>query len=272
MLLHEDKFKVISYRLNSTLNLPFSTGLGEYLTPSGAEITPSDTVRDLGVHLSNDCSWTHHVSIIAAEAGKMAAWVLGTFRDRSALTMTTLYKSMVRSKLEYCCPVWDPPKITDIQAIETVQRQFTRRISGLKDLDYWERLKKLKIMSLQRRRERYSIIQVWKILNGLSTNSTDMKFDNSDRLGVRAKLPSFNHKAQTSVSSAYDSSFGVKAPRLWNLLSKSVNTVTTLEAFKIALGGFLDQFPDRPPVPGYTTSNSNSLLAWSTVGGIGGSA
>ena len=139
----------------------------------------------------------------------MAAWVLGTFRDRSALTMTTLYKSMVRSKLEYCCPVWDPPKITDIQAIETVQRQFTRRISGLKDLDYWERLKKLKIMSLQRRRERYSIIQVWKILNGLSPNSTDMKFDNSDRLGVRAKLPSFNHKAQTSVSSAYDSSFGV---------------------------------------------------------------
>ena len=199
---------------NPLRNLPFSTGLGEYLTPSGAEITPSDTVRDLGVHLSNDCSWTHHVSIIAAEAGKMAAWVLGTFRDRSALTMTTLYKSMVRSKLEYCCPVWDPPKITDIQAIETVQRQFTRRISGLKDLDYWERLKKLKIMSLQRRRERYSIIQVWKILNGLSPNSTDMKFDNSDRLGVREKLPSFNHKAQTSVSSAYDSSFGVFSPKV----------------------------------------------------------
>ena len=86
MQLHEDKFEVISYCLNTTRNnplrnLPFSTGLGEYLTPSGAEITPSDTVRDLGVHLSNDCSWTHHVSIIAAEAGKMAAWVLGTFRE-----------------------------------------------------------------------------------------------------------------------------------------------------------------------------------------------
>ena len=183
MLLHEDKFKVISYRLNSTLNLPFSTGLGEYLTPSGAEITPSNTVRDLGVHLSNDCSWTHHVSIISAEASKMAAWVLGTLnRDRSALTMTTLYKSMVRSKLEYCCPVWDPPKITDIQATETVQREFTRNISGLKDLDYWERLK---ILSLQRRRERYSIIQVWKILNGLSPNSTGVTFDNSDRVVYR---------------------------------------------------------------------------------------
>ena len=120
----------------------------------------------------------------------MAAWVLGTFKDRSPLTMLTLFKFMVRTKLEYCCPVWDPPKITDIQNIENVQRQFTRRIIGCKDLDYWQRLKKLKLMSLQRRRERYSIIQVWKIYNGLAPNSTDIKFYLHDR-GFPLKMKFF---------------------------------------------------------------------------------
>ena len=39
--------------------------------------------------------------------------------------------------------------------------------------------------------------------------------------------------------------------------------VKELEAFKIiALGEFLAQYPDKPPVPGYTPPTSNSLLDW----------
>ena len=76
----------------------------------------------------------------------MAAWALGAFRDRSTLTMIKLFMSLVRSKLEYCCPLWNPVKMRDIQLIENVQKQFTKRISGMGDLDYWKPLKKLKPM------------------------------------------------------------------------------------------------------------------------------
>ena len=38
------------------------------------------------------------------------------------------------------------------------------------DLSYNERLKALKLYSLQRRRERYCIIYVWKVLEGLVPN------------------------------------------------------------------------------------------------------
>jgi hypothetical protein len=31
-----------------------------------------------------------------------------------------------------------------IQSIESIQRQFTRRIPGLKNTNYWQRLKELK--------------------------------------------------------------------------------------------------------------------------------
>ena len=83
---------------------------------------------------------------------------------------------MVRSKLEYCSPVWNPARIIDIQKLETVQRSFTRKVLGCSEITYWERLKKLGIMSLQRRRERYCIIHVWKILNEQAPNDVGFQF------------------------------------------------------------------------------------------------
>jgi hypothetical protein len=87
------------------------------------------------------------------------------FRTRDTVTMITLYKSLVRSLLEYCCPLWNPRKVTDIQLLESVQRTFTSKIRSVKHLNYWDRLRTLKLMSLQRRRERYIILQMWKVLH-----------------------------------------------------------------------------------------------------------
>ena len=92
----------------------------------------------------------------------MPYWVLS---DVGCLVMLTLNKSMIRSRLENCCPVWNPFKISDIQKLENIQRAFFRKTAGFHRMDYWDLLKKLKIMSLQRKRSRYSIIQVWKITN-----------------------------------------------------------------------------------------------------------
>ena len=51
-----------------------------------------------------------------------------------------------------------------INIIEKTQRSFTRYISSIQGLSYPERLTVLKLYSLRRRRERYIIIYVWKIL------------------------------------------------------------------------------------------------------------
>ena len=267
MLLHQDKFVVMNYCLNTSKflrELPFTAETRQYYTTKGEIMDASHSTRDLGVYLADDCTWTLHINKTASDARHIASWILGAFRDRSVLTMITLYKSLVRSKVEYCSPLWNPSKITDIQTLENIQKQFTKKILGFKDIDYWTRLKKLKLLSLQRRRERYTIIHVWKIVNDKAPNGIDMKFYTSERLGVRAIVPSFNNTAQRSVSTAYDNSFGVKAARLWNILPKDVNTQSTLDGFKIVLGAFIQRFPDMPPATGYTPPNSNSLLDWST--------
>ena len=265
MTLHEDKFEVIHYtlnRMNLLRELPFTHELSTYVTPGGNEIQPTDTVKDLGVTLSNNGHWTEHVMRISSEGRRMAAWALRAFKDRSVTTMLTLYKSLIRCKVEYCSPLWSPYKIGDIQALENIQRQFTRRIENMAQFDYWERLEKLRLMSLQRRRERYSIIHMWKIHNGAAPNSTNTRFYHHPRLGVRAEVPTLYTGAQKSYSTKYFHSFTVRAARLWNTLPKKVNTAVTLDTFKILLGRWLDHFPDNPPVKGYYTRNSNSIMDW----------
>jgi len=46
----------------------------------------------------------------------------------------------VRPLLDCCSPVWAPVYETDINLIERVQRHFTKRLLGLKDISYHDRL------------------------------------------------------------------------------------------------------------------------------------
>ena len=266
MQLHEDKFELICYRTPSAKilaeTLPFMAEAANYTTPNGTTIDRSPLVRDLGVNMSEDLSWTPHINIMVDKARQISSWVLGVFRDRSKPVMLQLYKSLIRSRVEYCCPLWNPTKIADIQLIESIQRQFTRRIRGFKDTNYWDRLKELNLCSLQRRRERYMIIHVWKILQGICPNDIGMVFRNNPRLGIKIVLPSLSKKASALAMSHYDNSFSVRAGMLWNLLPREVNTLTDLNTFKISLGTFMDNIPDTPPTPGYTAKNSNSMIDW----------
>ena len=182
------------------------TDVTNYTTPSGTTLDRSPLVRDLGVNMSEELSWTPHINIMVDKARQISSWVLGVFKDRSKLVMLQLYKSLIRSRVEYCCPLWNPTKIADVKSIESVQRQFTRRIRGLKDTNYWDRLRELKLSSLQRRRERYMIIHVWKILQDISPNDISMVFKESPRLGQRVVIPPLAKQASALAKSCYDNS------------------------------------------------------------------
>ena len=186
----------------------------------------------------------------------MTSWILSVFIDRSISTMITLYKCLIRSKVEYNCPLWDPTKIEDIMTLEGVQRFFTSKISSIAHLHYYDRLQALKIMSLQRRRERYSIIMIFKILQGLTPNDLGLVFITSERRGISVKLPSIPHDAKMKYITQYDDSFKIRASKLWNQLPAKLTLKTSMEGFKSALSSYLQSFPDHPPIQGIASRNS----------------
>ena len=123
-----------------------------YLANDGSEIEEKDSVRDLGIIISNDATFSKHVTMIAKKSRMKCAWILRVFQTRDKELMMTLWKSLVRSILEYGCQLWNPTAIGEIREIEQVQRNFTKRIPEIKDESYISRLKSLKLYSLERRR------------------------------------------------------------------------------------------------------------------------
>ena len=264
MSLHEDKFEYMCHsanRSNALQHLPFTSEIYQYSTSNGT-LLPIDVLKDLGVTVCSDLSWTAQIKSMANKARQKAAWVLSVFYTRNPNIMLTLYKSMIRSLLEYCCPLWNPFKISNIQELEGVQRTFTARIAGFQHLDYWERLQKLSLMSLQRCRERYILLHMWKVLHGSVSNDLRISFVTRPRTGVKAVVPPLKGGATTYHQTVYDNSFAVIGPRLWNCLPPNINKIEAFDPFKRLLTSLLLRIPDLPPVRGYTPPNTNSILDW----------
>ena len=93
------------------------------------------------------------------EANNIMGVIRRTYVHLDESTFKLLFKSLVRSHLEYGAPVWDPHYKKDKGLLEGVQRRATSQIPSLKDLTYTERLRKLGLPTLRFRRLRGDIIE-----------------------------------------------------------------------------------------------------------------
>ena len=108
MKLHEQKFELLNHLHNSKSSiyeLPFVVENLRYKVSSEEILYPVENVRDFGVQVSNDLSWSRHIGSMVTKARSKLSWVFSVFKTRDRTVMTTLYKSLVRSTLEYCCPL-----------------------------------------------------------------------------------------------------------------------------------------------------------------------
>ena len=116
-------------------------------------------------------------------------------------------------------------------------------------MNYWQRLEKLALNSEQRRLERYQIIYVWKIINGLAPNCGIEWTDCEERRGRLCQVR--KSKGKSSVQNLRRQSFQVAGPKLWNCLPKNVrNFKGNQDDFKQILDLFLTKVPDEPRADG----------------------
>ncbi len=133
------------------------------------------------------------------------------------------------------------------------------------NFDYWTRLKKLGIMSLQRRRERHIIILVWKIKNNIIPNDINLEFgSNKYSSNVKAILKP-QPKVQGKLLSTFENSFVIKCSKLWNKLPTQLTEILVFSLFERRLDRYLSFIPDNPPVHGYPHTNNNSILNLKTI-------
>lgn len=229
-----------------------------YLDPTGNNITTKSQIRDLGVIISDDLTWSSHLDRVIVNCRKQIAWILRVFSKRDIVTMRTLWTSLIRPIIDYCSPVWSPhsTNYSQLDRLEGVLRNFTKKVDNLHELPYCTRLKEMKLSSIQRRHERYKILYVYKIKEGLVPNlpshplkqeSFALQFHQNPRTGIRCSYPHpklYHNPALIPRTS----SFALTASDLWNCLPSCISTITKepVHIFKRKLDKFLDIIPDEP--------------------------
>ena len=106
--------------------------------------------------------------------------ILKCFQSRDKLLLFRAFIVYVRPILEYCSNIWTPYKMSDIRKIESVQRLFTKKLYGLQDMSYPNRLKCLNAESLEMRRIKFDLSMYFKILHGLVDLNSDTFFQVRD--------------------------------------------------------------------------------------------
>ena len=167
---------------------------------------------------------------------KVLGMIRRTFGNFSKEIIIKLYKCLIRPHLEYAVQAWRPHLRKDMDLLEKVQRRATKLVVGTRGKGYEERLQMLGMTTLETRRIRGDLIEVFKIMKGLdkveehhffdravgSTRGHDLKL-NKPRCRLNCRKFCFSHRVVD----------------LWNKLPNNAVACNTVVGFKNKVDDFL---------------------------------
>jgi len=190
--------------------------------------------RDLGVFFTRDLKSSTQCVRSAAKARRIVGMVRRNFRRLDKEDFLLIYKTYIRPHLEYCVQAWSPHLVKDMECLERVQKIATKLVPALRNLDYGERLKRLGLTTLQTRRVRGDLIEVFKIMTGREKINRDQFFHMSQNLhGLRGhSLKITKERSSRDVRKYF---FSQRVVNDWNKLPQHVVDAETVNGFKNAL-------------------------------------
>lgn len=203
---------------------------------------PLETVpcyKYLGVHITSNMSWKTHTDHIIANANSMLGYLKRNFRLAPVSLKLLMYKTLVRSKLDYAAAIWDPglsTLVTDLEALQNRGARFiftnyhrTSSVSTMKT--------NLSLPALSLRRKISRLCLFYKIYH----SNTSLK--NKLMLNPVFISPRVDHQFKVGIphciTSAYYNSFIPRTSSEWNRLPAQLVNIPSFDLFKSALTTYL---------------------------------
>lgn len=192
-------------------------------------LATTERETDLGIIHTVDLKAAAQCTLACQKANRILGMLARTIPSRDHRLMTKLYKSLVRPHLEYGVVAWSPRYQKDKDLLERVQHRFTRLFPDLRSKGYIERLQKLQLWSLEERRNRADLIEVFKMYRGLTDVPFDQFFQLSKSItrGHIAKI--VKKQANTTLKLHF---FSLRVVNCWNRLPVAAVEAKTIEGFK----------------------------------------
>ena len=194
----------------------------------GTAIETVTTEKDIGFWITEDLSTATHIHKARCKAIGEIDRIRRNFSYIDKRAFCILYNQRVRPHLDYGMTACPPDSSADAKLLERVQSKATALVQGLKGLNAEERRKTLGLMTLEQRRERGDLIEVYKILKGLTRIDPAQFWEvRQARNGARlVKELAANGKRQRQIFFTY------WIIQKWNLLPTEVKMAPSLESFK----------------------------------------
>ena len=200
--------------------------------------------KDLGVTIDDELKFGEHIS----RKVRIANGIVGQIRSFSFLdceTFRRIFVAFVRPHLEYCQAVWSPHLLKNIDQLENVQIRATKLVDGLAGLDYPERLERLNLPTLNFRRRRGDMIEVFKHFNSYARDTLAPSFNQRERKSRQHKLQLHLPTSKEGIRGIQNNSFYHRVAPIWNNLPKNVAEADNIDAFKNALDKLWSDDPTK---------------------------
>ena len=211
---------------------------------NGNVINEVSSHTHLGLTLSSNMSWQNHVLYIYHKASKRLHMLKGLKYKVSRDTLAILYKSMIRSVVEYADCVWDGCSDELSQLLESIQYESAIVVSGaLKGTSKQKVLAELGWENLKTRRLIHKLLLFYKIVNGHTPSFLrdilPSKVKEKSRFSLR-KGDNFSPFIVRSERFKY--SFFPSSVSLWNKLDTDVRNLDSFNLFKKTLKYFFHPY------------------------------
>ena len=213
-------------------------------TMGGTNLSTTEAERDIGVKVCSNLKPTQQCTEAANRANFVLFQLTKAFHYRDRHTFVQLYKQYVRPHLEFAVPAWSPWTAQDKNTLENVQRRAVRMVSGLSSVDYEDRLKELNLLSLEKRREKFDLVQVFKIIRQKDDVDPSTWFklvgDHPTRV-TRHTNDALNIIPPSSRLDLRKNFFSHRVVDLWNKVPSEVKRASTIRYFKNYVDDVLKQ-------------------------------
>ena len=211
----------------------------------GTELGETTEERDLGIQMVNTMKPSRQCAIAAKSAHFAISQIQRSFHFRKKKDLIPLYKTFVRSKLEFSVAAWNPWNESDTQVLENVQKRLIRLLSDVRGGSYEEKVKDAGLTTLKERRERGDMIEVFKTLRNKNNIDASRWFS---VLGEEARPLRSNtlvgEEGETRRENVLEMErcnlevrknfFVVRAAKKWNELPDEVKNAPSTNSFKNA--------------------------------------
>ena len=185
--------------------------------------------KDLGVWIDNQLEMQNHTANQVKKANRILGLIRRSFSYLDSQSLCILYKSLIRSHLEYANAVTYPQTQRDSILLENVQRRATKLVPSIAHLEYVDRLKSLKLPSLNYRRRRGDMIETFKYTHNIyKVKPSPLPLErNSTTRGHKYKLQ--KRRANRNTRQKF---FTMRVVNDWNSLPEDVVESPNINTFK----------------------------------------